>query len=149
MAQSLTQIYIHAVFGTKKRRHLINESIEEEFHKYMTGVFKGNDCPVLRINSMPEHVHIIFRLSKQISIAKAMEISKKISSKWFKTKGVKNFKWQAGYGAFSISPSKLDVAINYVKRQKEHHKKQTFKIEVAELMRVNGITEFSEEFFWV
>jgi len=148
MAQSLSQIYIHAVFGTKNRQNLIYESIEEEFHKYMTGIFKGINCPLLQINSMPDHTHIIFRISRQISISKVMEISKKESSKWFKTKGVSNFKWQAGYGAFSISYYNLDVALNYVKNQKEHHKRKSLQQEVTELMRTNNVEEFSEEFFW-
>ena len=50
---------------------------------------------------------------------------------------------------FSISPSWLDTAINYMINQKEHHKTQTFKKEVDELMIAHGIFEFSEEFFWI
>jgi REP element-mobilizing transposase RayT len=149
MSQSLTQIYIHAVFGTKNREHLINELIEEEFHKYMTGIFKGLESPILRINSMPDHTHILFRMSKNKSIASIMETSKKESSKWFKTKGINNFKWQGGYGAFSVSSSKLDGVIRYIKNQKVHHEQQCFLKEIAELMALHKISDFSEEYFWV
>ena len=31
------------------------------------------------------------------------------------------FGWQAGYGVFSFGSKQLNDAVNYVKRQKEHH----------------------------
>ncbi|MEM9545142.1 MAG: IS200/IS605 family transposase [Bacteroidota bacterium] len=147
MAQSLTQIYIHAVFGTKRRQNFIHKSIEDEYHKYMTGIFKGLNCPLLRINSMPDHTHIIFRMSKQITISKVMEVAKKESSKWFKTKNIPSFQWQAGYGAFSISKSRLDLAINYVKRQKQHHQKVSQKEEIDKLMKLKQVTECIEKYY--
>ena len=148
MAQSLTAIYIHAVFGTKYRTHIIDEKIESALHAYMAGILKNLGCPTLKINSMPDHVHILFRLSKNLSIAKVMEVVKKDSSKWMKTQGYQSFKWQRGYGAFSVSQSKVEVTSRYIERQKEHHSRKSFEKEVEGLMENYKVDNYSEVYFW-
>ena len=32
------------------------------------------------------------------------------------------FRWQGGYGAFTVSKRSQDVVINYVRNQKTHHR---------------------------
>lgn len=94
MGQSLSQLYVHLTFGTKKRYPFISEQIEPQLHSYMGGILKNKECPALKINSVPDHVHILFRLSKNHALAKVVEVVKKESSKWMKTKGVTGFTWQ-------------------------------------------------------
>lgn len=66
---------------------------------------------------MPDHIHILFRLSKNIALSQVMEEVKKSSSLWAKTKGVPGFTWQIGYGAFSVSDSNLEVVKRYTRNQ--------------------------------
>jgi len=148
MGQSLSRIYIHAVFGTKGRRPLIGEKIEKELHAYIIGILKNLESPSLQINSMPDHIHILFLLSKNYSISEIMQIIKKDSSKWMKSKGYNDFSWQIGYGAFSVSQSQVNKVINYIKNQKEHHKKMSLEKEVDELMTKYKADKYSRDFFW-
>jgi len=148
MGQSLVNIYVHAVFGTKFRQPLIKEEVMDEYHMYMTGIFKGLNCPLLRINSMPDHTHVLFRLSNTKTVSKVMEIAKKDSSKWMKTKGISDFKWQGGYGAFSVSESQIEIVTSYIINQKKHHAKMTYKKEIAQLMKMHGIDTYSDDYFW-
>ena len=97
---------------------------------------------------MPDHVHILFKLSKNFSLAKVVEEIKKSSSKWMKTKGIQNFSWQIGYGAFSVSSSKLEAVNRYIAHQKEHHKTKSFKEEVEQFMKEYQIQEYEADFFW-
>jgi hypothetical protein len=53
--------------------------------------------------------------------------------------------WQEGYGAFTYSLREKDMIIEYVKNQKEHHKKETFYDEFKRLLAENGI-EFNEKY---
>lgn len=48
------------------------------------------------INSVEDHVHILFELARTVSVSKAVEEVKKASSKWIKTQGDKfaDFAWQ-------------------------------------------------------
>lgn len=108
MGQSLAQLYTHLIFGTKARLPLISEQVESQLHAYMAGTLKEYQSPSLYINSVPDHIHILFRLSKNYALAKVVEEVKKGSSKWMKRTegGHLNFAWQTGYGAFSVSSTK-------------------------------------------
>jgi len=77
-----------------------------------------------------------------------MQVVKKDSSKWMKTQGYSNFKWQGGYGAFSVSQSRVDSTKRYIENQKEHHSKKTFVKEVEGLMENYKVDNYSEVFFW-
>ena len=148
MGQSLSQLYTHLIFGTKGRHPYIIEDIEASLYGYMAGILKNVDSPALKINSMPDHIHILFRLSKNYALAKVVENVKKDSSKWMKTQGVRGFTWQIGYGAFSVSSSKVEVVTNYIIRQKEHHRKKSFREELEEYMREYDVIAYDPEFFW-
>ena len=150
MAQSLAQLYVHLIFGTKNRRNLITEKIEDDLHSYFAGILNNMQSPALEINSVPDHVHILFRLSKNFALAKVIEMVKKESSKWIKGKpGInRDFSWQGGYGAFSVSSSKVNVVRNYILNQKEHHRKVSFIEEISSFMEAYDVLEYSEEFFW-
>ena len=141
-------MYIHLVFGTKGRYPFIIPTVEDNLHAYIAGIFKKHESPALKINSVPDHIHILFRLSKNYALAKVVEGVKKDSSKWMKTEGIKGFTWQIGYGAFSVSSSKVATVTRYIARQKEHHKVKTFKHEIEEFIKKYDIIEYDERFFW-
>jgi len=148
MGQSLSQLYVHLTFGTKERFPFISEQIEPQLHSYMGGILKNKDSPAIKINSVPDHVHILFRLSKNYALAKVVEEVKKQSSKWMKSKGIEGFTWQIGYGAFSVSSSKLEIIKKYILNQKNHHKIKTYKEEVVEFIKEYDIIEYDEKYFW-
>jgi len=148
MGQSLSQLYVHLTFGTKGRYPFIHEQIEPQLHSYIGGILKNKESSALKINSVPDHIHILFRLSKNHALAKVVEDVKKQSSKWMKEKGVKGFTWQIGYGAFSVSSSKVEVVKNYIVNQKKHHKNKTYKEEVEEFMKEYDIIEYDSGYFW-
>ena len=148
MGQSLSQMYIHLVFATKGRYPHITEDVESSLHAYMAGIFNNMESPALRINSVPDHIHVLFRLSKNHSLAKVVEIVKKDSSKWMKKKGVLGFTWQIGYGAFSVSSSGVNKVTNYINNQKAHHHKKSFHDEIGEFMQAYDEVEFDERYFY-
>ncbi len=148
MGQSVSQLYTHLIFGTKGRLPLISPDIEKQLHSYIAGTLKNIGSPALKINSVPDHIHILFKLSKNYSLAKVVEEVKKQSSKWMKEEGVKGFTWQIGYGAFSVSSSKIETVKKYIINQKEHHNKKSFKKEIEEFIRKYDVVEYDEKFFW-
>jgi REP-associated tyrosine transposase len=148
MSQSLTKIYIHLTFGTKNRYPFITEKVELKLHSYLSEILENLGCPVLKINSVPDHIHILFRLSKKQALAKIIEIIKKESSKWLKMQGINQFYWQLGYGAFSVSPAKIEIVKKYIETQKEHHKKKSFKEELEEFFKESKILEYDPVYFW-
>jgi len=149
MSQSLAQIYIHIVFSTKYRKPLIQPEIEEELYAYIGGIIKSLKGNSIKINGVSNHIHILATLPKTITLSKFLEEIKRSSSKWIKTKGedYKNFSWQRGYGAFSVSSYKVDVVKNYIAKQKEHHKSKDFKAEFIKFLDEYKV-EYDDRYLW-
>ena len=149
MPQSLSCILVHIVFSTKHRQPFIKPEIETELFKYMAGIFREYNSPALAINGTENHVHNLASLAKTMTVSKLIEEVKRSSSKWIKTQddAYKNFYWQTGYGAFSISPSQVEVSKNYIANQKEHHRNQTFQDEFRALLRRYGV-QYDERYVW-
>ena len=149
MAQSLSNIYVHIIFSTKYRQKLIKPEIEDELYKYLGGICKELECYPIKIGGHIDHVHILSSLSKKITLIKYLEEIKKSSSKWIKTKGnfYKDFYWQNGYGAFSVSPPQADNIKQYIETQKEHHKNMTFQEEYIAFLNKYKI-DYNEKYLW-
>lgn len=149
MGQSLSQIYVHLTFGTLNRHPFIASEWKNNLHSYMAGILKNLDSPALIINSVSDHSHILFRLSKNYALAKVIEMLKKDSSKWIKanTKAEK-FSWQSGYGAFSVSSTKIEAVKKYIQNQEEHHKRKTYQQEVEEFISKYDIINYDPKYFW-
>lgn len=152
MGQSLSQLYVHLIFSTKGRNPAIHPEIKDQLHSYIGGTLKKYKSPALIINSVPDHVHILFRLSKNYALSKIVEEIKKGSSRWMKKKmGYKNgytFSWQTGYGAFSVSGSKVNTVKRYIARQEEHHTKVSLKEEIEMSVKEYDLIEYNPEYFW-
>lgn len=149
MSQSLVKNYIHLVWSTKYREHLIHPPAEEELYAYLGGICKRMECHPIKIGGYTDHVHMLCMLSKKIALMKLLEEVKSHSSKWMKTKGedLSNFYWQDGYGAFSVNPAEIDRVIAYIANQKEHHSKNTFQDEYRTILKRYKV-EYDERYVW-
>lgn len=149
MSQSLVKNYIHVVFSTKDRQRIILRSVEEELYTYLGGTCKSLECFPIVVGGHADHVHILCLLSKKIPIVKLVGELKANSSRWFKTKHekLKNFYWQNGYGAFSVSPTELNTINAYIVNQKQHHEMVTFQDEYRSLLNKYEI-HFDERYVW-
>ena len=149
MPQSLSNIYIHLIFSTKDRKPFLTDDVRPDLHSYFAQVGKTLECPILLVNSVEDHVHILHRLARTVCPAKAVEEFKKSTSKWLKTQSrdLAQFSWQSGYGAFSVSESSVESVTTYIQNQREHHRTKTFKEEFREFLERNKIP-YDEKYFW-
>jgi putative transposase len=96
-----------------------------------------------------DHVHILCRLSRTMSIADLVAELKRESSKWIKVRDPRlaKFHWQDGYGAFSISPSHVEALQEYIRTQEEHHRHEGFQAEFRRILEKYEV-EFDERYVW-
>nr|WP_315263203.1 IS200/IS605 family transposase [uncultured Flavobacterium sp.] len=144
-----SQIYIQVVFAVKNRQALIADSWEEELYKYITGIVQNKGQKMLAINGMPDHVHIFIGMKPSCCLSDLVREIKKASNSFINEKGFSNYKfeWQEGFGAFSYSHSSLDNVIGYIKNQKAHHKKRSFKEEYIDFLEKFNV-EFKNEYLF-
>jgi REP element-mobilizing transposase RayT len=150
MSQSLVQIYLHIVFSTKHRQPFLKDkTFRERVHAYLHGILENLKCPSLRIGGTEDHVHILCRFSKGIELEDLMRELKRGSSKWIKIEPPRlgDFHWQAGYGAFSISPSHVPALTEYIANQEEHHRHESFQDEFRRLCKKYGVA-LDERYVW-
>ena len=149
MSQSLANNLIHLVFSTKHREPWLNDAVRPALHAYLVTVFKNLKCPVLTLNSVEDHIHILFSLHRTVALATVVEDVKKSSSKWIKTQSAEltQFAWQGGYGAFSVSESNMDAVRQYIACQAEHHRKTSFQDELRVFLDKHKL-EFDERYLW-
>ena len=149
MPHSFNKIWIHAVWATKNRLPFIDQSIEQRVHNYMRQQLKDFGCPVRIINGMPDHVHCLFLLSPQKSIAEIIKQVKGSTSHWINQqedlsqyclqKVGRAFAWQTGYAAFSVSESAGEKVYQYIRNQKQHHQQRSFQEEYEALLALHDL----------
>jgi REP element-mobilizing transposase RayT len=148
MPRSLAKVYIHLVFSTKNREPLLVDRVfRGQCHAYLAGTCKARGSPSLAVGGTADHVHILCLLARDELIAVLIRELKRESSKALKTKGLTSFYWQAGYGAFSISPVHVSAVKEYTLGQEAHHKQLSFQDEFLRLLKKYGV-EYDERYVW-
>ena len=149
MPQSLANNLIHLVFSTKHREPWLANAVRPALHAYLSTVFKNLQCPILILNSVEDHIHILFCLHRTVALSSVVENAKTSSSKWLKTQAadLTSFAWQGGYGAFSVSESNVAKVKQYIACQAEHHRKISFQDELRAFL-VKHKMEFDERYLW-
>ena len=149
MEHSLAKLYVHIIFHVKDEQNFIRQEDEKELYAYIGGIIKLTSSDPIKINGTENHIHALANMSKNISFSKFLEEIKKNSSRWLKTKNIhyKDFAWQSGYSGYSVSQSKVEIVKNYIERQKEHHKKISFREEYLKFLSEHGI-KFDENYLW-
>ena len=141
MSHSKVKIWIHGILGVKNRENLIIPEVEKQVYEFIKKQFIDVGCYVKEINGTANHVHVLFSLNPQKTISEIFkQIKGAVSYEINSTNLIKDkFSWQVGYGAFSVSESKVDEIKNYIKKQKQHHKKMTFKDEYEKIIDIYGL----------
>jgi REP element-mobilizing transposase RayT len=149
MPQSLAEIYIHLVFSTKNRQRVLPSELKTDLHSYMGGILRDLGCLPVEINTEPDHAHLLFVLSRTVTLAEVVGEVKKGSTNWLQRKhpDLTQFHWQSGYGAFSVSKSKVEIVRAHIRDQQQHHQSRTFQEEFRSLLQRHGI-EFDERYVW-
>ena len=149
MAQTLTSLLVHIVFSTKDRQDLIDTNIEPRLYSYLGGIARKMESRLLDAGGTANHVHLLISQSKKIALATLLEELKKSSSIWIKQQDreYSKFKWQDGYGGFSVGTLQVPQIKAYLAKQKEHHRKTTFQEEFIDFLNRYEI-EYKEEYLW-
>lgn len=150
MPQSLSAVYVHLVFSTKDRRPFLRDAtLRESMHSYLGGVSRQLDCPPIRVGGIEDHVHILAQFGRTITLADWVKELKRVSNLWHQEQVLseRDFRWQGGYAAFSVSQSNLAQVAEYVARQEEQHRKLTFQDELRALFAKHKI-EYDERYIW-
>ncbi len=141
MGHTYANLMVHGIFSTKNRRGLLTPNVIPELVKVVGGIIRERDGKLLAMNGTADHVHLLSIFPPKRAFSEMFRDIKAISSDWIHDKfpELRDFVWQTGYGAFSVSKSSASRVENYIARQVEHHKRQTFEEELIALLDKHGI----------
>jgi putative transposase len=149
MPQSLAKVYIHLVFSTKSRIPVLADTWRDELFQVLGGSANNLGCQSLIVGGVADHIHMLFQLARTISLSDAIGTIKWTSSAWInQTRSLSTpFQWQGGYAAFSVSQSNVEAVRDYIRRQPEHHQRQSFQDELREWLRRYEV-DWDERYLW-
>ena len=147
MANTYTQLYTHIVFHVKSTGIIMRDEDLERVFQYIGGIIRDEGAIPFAVGGVADHIHILTTLPKNMSLADFMRVIKANSSKWLRRLDsyYESFRWQDGYGAFSVSPSLMKRTTHYILTQAEHHKTKTYHDEYCEVLDAYGI-EYDERY---
>lgn len=87
MPQSLANVLVHAVFSTYERRPLLTPNVRPALYQYTGGILRDLNAQPIEIGGVEDHLHVLFRMSRTVSLAQTIEKVKTGTSKWIKTRG--------------------------------------------------------------
>ena len=146
MGDSYTNLLYHIVFSTKDRRPLITPDYEVRLYDYIGGTIRDLGGISLALNGT-DHVHLLAKLRPDRALSDVLRKLKANASGWMHRvfPRLENFTWQRGYGAFTVSQSNVREVSEYIARQKQHHKKISFRDEFLRFLIANEI-KFDERY---
>ncbi len=149
MPHSYVNLLYHIVFSTKDRQPLIKEAYQPRLYEYLGGTIRGLGGAALEINGVEDHVHVLAKLRQDKAVSEVLRDLKANASGWLHDvfPELKQFAWQTGYGAFTVSPSQVESVRRYIANQKVHHQQQSFADEFVQLLKWHGV-EYDERYLW-
>jgi REP element-mobilizing transposase RayT len=141
-------LHYHIVFSTKDRQPFIAGAWQNRLHEYLGGLVRAAEGFPEAIGGTDDHIHLLAGLRATIALASFVQDIKQASSRWIhETISTKNFAWQQGYGAFTVSVSNCDAVKKYIENQVEHHRKKTFQEEYVSFLKNHGVP-YDEKYLW-
>ncbi|MBA3805601.1 MAG: IS200/IS605 family transposase [Acidobacteria bacterium] len=147
MPQSYTNLLYHLIFSTKNRQPLLTPEYQTRLYDYIGGTIRKQGGIALAINGITDHVHLLVKLRPDKAVSDVLRDLKANASGWMHEifPELRDFSWQNGYGAFTVSASQVKRVRQYIANQEAHHQKLSFRDELIALLKANEI-EFDERF---
>ena len=143
---SSVKLWVHLVWSTHGRERQLTSELRPKLFRHMLNYAQDENLDFERINVQPEHVHVLINLASDTSV---MNVTKKIkgeSSHWINENRMtkERFRWQRGYGAFSVSASQVEKVKRYIENQEQHHQIHSFEEEYQNWLKNYDMGETDE-----
>lgn len=141
MGNTYSKIYIHLIFSTKNLEPLIKPEFEERLKAYMAGIAKQMKIKTLAIGGMRNHMHMLLVVPPSKPISRVVQFIKGGSSRWLNKHFFEEstFRWQKGYGAFSVNESLVQATVRYIQNQEQYHADQSYRKEFVAILAKHDI----------
>jgi REP element-mobilizing transposase RayT len=141
MGHTFSKILLHVVFSTKGRRNALYKAMRGKLCAYVCGIARNLEADVLKIGAIDDHLHLLLKVKPSHSPSGVVKKLKANSSRWVHETfpQLRDFEWQKGFAAFSVSESVVADVVAYIENQEVHHQRMPFAEELRLLLEKHGI----------
>jgi len=120
----------------------------DRLRRFLGGIVRQMEGSPESVGGVSDHVHLLVGLSATHRLCDVMREIKSASSRWVHEEiGQRQFRWQEGYGAFTVSACNRSKVRMCIEEQERHHQKRTFQEEYIEFLRKGGV-EHDDRYLW-
>ena len=146
MPSTHTCLLYHLNFATKNRERVLRKEWQPRLHEYLGGIVNGLGGVAQGVGGVEDHVHLLVGLKPTHCLSDFVRELKKSSSTWITDAfAFRDFNWQEGYAAFTVSASARASVQNYIADQAEHHRHKSFRDELIEFLNKSEV-EYDEAY---
>ena len=134
---SFTKLRYHLVFATKNRRRCLKDGVREFAWLKLCEFAEDIGGYVIAVGGIEDHVHMLAGLPPTAAISSFVQQVKRRATTAIRREyplRLKGFKWQKGYGGFTVSAHDIDGLVRYIDNQEEHHRLGTLREDVEAFM---------------
>lgn len=132
-------IFIHAIWATSDLQSVLKTTLRNVLYKAVQQSAAEKNIEILAINGTADHIHCLLRLTSFQNTHDAIKLLKAFSEDWINnSKFLPDvFLWEEGYNVYSVSPSNVEKAIEYIQKQEEFHSTRTYQQEMELIIKMN------------
>jgi REP element-mobilizing transposase RayT len=114
---------VHLVLATKDRRPWLDSEWRSRLFACAATIVTRKGGRLLCAGSVRDHLHLYVEISATVTIAKLVGAIKSNTARWIRSSFPhrRDFRWEHGYAAFTISASHDESLRNYIRNQERRH----------------------------
>jgi len=117
------RLFYHFTWSTKDRLLVIEPAWEADLHRVVTAKAQALGAIVYTVGGIEDHVHLVASVPPKLALSDFVGQLKGNSAHFVNHIQIPSasFAWQKGYGVVSFGEKHLEMVVQYVRLQREHH----------------------------
>ncbi|HZA97841.1 MAG TPA: IS200/IS605 family transposase [Gemmatimonadales bacterium] len=142
MADTYLSLRVHLVWATKNRRPWLDPEWRPRLFASAAAVIARRGGKLLCAGGVRDHIHLYLEPPSTIALSELVTSIKTTTSKWIHDtfSHRREFRWQHGYGAFSVTPFEDGYIREHIRNQEIHHREERFTNEYTALLQRHGVS---------
>ena len=124
-----SELFFHFIWQTKGRQKLISGDLEKQIWGQITKKSSELGAYPIAVGGIEDHVHLLVGTEPTLMLSDFIGKLKGGTSHWINHElgSPRRFHWGEGYGVLSLAKANVGGVRNYIRNQKAHHDRNSFR----------------------
>ncbi|BAV08469.1 REP element-mobilizing transposase RayT [Filimonas lacunae] len=133
-------IYVHALWAVKDNQPLLSLPVRKVLFVHTQQEANAKGIQLVTINGVADHIHCLFKMMPVQNLSGIIKQLKEMTAFWLNENKLllQPFEWNEHYAAYSVSPTTIDKASDYILKQEQFHAGKTLEQELEAFDKMNA-----------